>query len=462
LYKFNLIPKTVEKILTSHRKIVTSIPPQQTIDVLKQLSSSEPVSMQNELPVLWDHAVGYNVFDSSGNCWIDFSSGIFVANVGHGHPHIQSTILNYLRKPLLHNYYFPSEIRLKLVTKIKKVLPNSLDTVFLLTTGTEATECALKITRIHGQRIDQKRLGIISFDGAMHGKTLGSLMLGGKTKEKYWIGFHDPNIHHIPFPYSFTCPWGDNSKDHLCDESCFNKSINELKKTVDIKTIAGIIIESYQGWGAIFYPKKYIDAVVEWVKDKNILLIFDEIQSGFGRTGKFFAFEYYDVIPDIVCCGKGISSSLPLSAVIANHKIIDVDPSLNSTHGGNPICCAAALASLEVIEKENLIEESARKGKIIENELNKIRENFSDIVLDIQGKGMIFAIHLVHPNTLKLDVEIVDKIIERCMEKGLLMIRTGMGTIKIGPPLIIPDDALLEGLNVLSDSIREIHGELLS
>ncbi len=459
MYKFNLTPKDVEKIKTSHRIISTFIPPQKTVEILAQLSSLEPSSMQNELPVLWDHAINYKVFDASGNCWIDFSSGIFVANVGHSNPHIQNTLLNYLKKPLFHNYYFPSEIRLKLVSTLKKFLPKPLDTIFLLTTGSEATECALKISRINGANIDKNRLGIISFHGAMHGKTLGALMLGGKTKEKYWIGFHDPNIHHIPFPYGLTCPW-DNNKKHLCDEYCFQKSIEELGKKVDMKTIAAVMIESYQGWGAMFYPKKYMDELVKWAKNKNILLIFDEIQSGFGRTGKLFAFEYYDVVPDIVCFGKGISSSLPLSVVVANRKLIDVDPSLNSTHSGNPLCCAATLASLEVIEKENLIEESARKGKIIEKELQKIKNSFPDIISDIQGRGMVHAIHFVNPKTSELNPEMGDKVIERCMEKGVLMIRTGMGTIKIGPPLTIPDDALIEGLEVLYDAINEIHDEV--
>ena len=461
MYKFNLTPKKVEKIKTANRIISTLIPPQKTVDILTQLSSCEPSSMQNELPVLWDHAINYKIFDASGNCWIDFSSGIFVTNVGHGNPHIQKALLNSLKIPLLHNYYFPSEIRSKLVTTLKKLLPKHLDTIFLLTTGSEATECALKILRINSLKKDKNRLGVISFNGAMHGKTLGGLMLGGKTKEKYWIGYHDPNIHHIPFPYGLTCPW-NNDKNHLCDAICFQKSIEKLKKKVDLKTIAGIMIESYQGWGAMFYPKKYMDEIVKWAKSKNILLIFDEIQSGFGRTGKLFAFEHYDVIPDIVCLGKGISSSLPLSAVVANRKLIDVDPSLNSTHSGNPLCCAATLASLEVIKKENLVEESARKGIIIEKELQKIKKLFPDIILDIQGKGMVHAIHFATPKTSELNPEIGDKIIERCMEKGVLMIRTGMGTIKIGPPLTISDDALVEGLNVLTNAINEICDEMYS
>jgi len=215
------------------------------------------------------------------------------------------------------------------------------------------------------------------------------------------------------------------------------------------------MIESYQGWGTMFFPKDYVQRLSSWAKENNVLVIFDEIQSGFGRTGKLFAFEHYDVQPDLVCCGKGISSSLPLSAVIGRREIMDVDPSLNSTHGGNPLCCAATLANLEVIEDENLVFESARKEKIIASELSKIQEEFPNNITDICGRGMVFAIHIKNSKTKNFDIELTDKIIEKCMQKGVLMVRTGSGTIKIGPPLNIPDDALKEGLTVIHDAIKE-------
>lgn len=454
-YSFNLEPKKVNKIITQNRKIVTEIPPPKTVETFLKLKRYEPSSMLNELPVLWDHAEGYQVFDSSGNCWIDFSSGIFVTNVGHSHPSVRKAIIDIVNQPLLHNYYFLSEIRAKLVKKIIEISPSYLDTVFLLTTGTETTECAMKITRIYGKKINQKKIGIISFDNAMHGKTLGALMLGGKTKEKHWLGKHDPDIHHIPFPFSYTCPWKEDNL-HECDESCFYKSMKSLQERIDLSTIAGFMIESYQGWGALFYPISYITALKKWALDNNVLIIFDEIQAGFGRTGKLFAFEHYGIQPDIVCCGKGVSSSLPLSAVISRRELLDVDPSLNSTHGGNPICCAATLASIEALEKDNLINESERKGLILQRDLEKIKLKHNDVIRNISGKGLVFALHLVKSQTNELDVVLGDKIIEKCMEKGLLMIRTGTGTIKIGPPLMISDDALLEGIQILDESIDEI------
>ena len=449
-------PQKVDVIQTKHRKIITDIPPKETCKVLKTLQEFEPDSMQRELPVLWDHALEYQIFDSSGNCWIDFSSGIFVTNVGHGNSKVVNALKECLDKPLLHNYYFPSIIRSKLVKKIIKISPDYIDTVFLLTTGAEATECALKITRINGKKINEKKTGIISFNGSMHGKTLGALMMGGKPKEKHWVGFEDPYIYHIPFPFSETCPWKIND-EHECDASCFRKSINELKNKIDFSAIAGFMIESYQGWGAMFYPPSYISELKKWCKENNVLVIFDEIQAGFGRTGKLFAFEHYGIEPDIICCGKGISSSLPLSAVLSRRELLNIDPSLNSTHGGNPLCCAATLASLEVIEEQNLVSESERKGKLMFTQLQKLQSKYKKIIQTIQGKGLVAAIHIIDPITNQLDSSKGDEIIEKCMQKGLLMVRTGSGTIKIGPPLIIPDDAILEGISVIDEVLDEIY-----
>lgn len=453
-YSFNIVPTNVPKVNTKFRKIVTSIPPESSLPTLNDLRKYEPASMSLELPVVWDKADDFQVFDEDGNCWIDFSSGTFVVNVGHRHPKMCKSIIDTVNNNFLHNYYFPSKIRAKLVKKLAEMTPANLDKVFLLTTGAEATECTIKLARIYGRKINHEKIGIVSFIGAMHGKTLGALMVGGKTKEKFWIGHLDPNMHHIPFPYGPRCPWKDGSK-HNCDENCFYKSMSALEKNgIDLSSIAAFMVESYQGWGALFYPKNYIKALRKWADDHQSIVIFDEIQAGFGRTGKLFAYEHYEVEADLVCCGKGISSGLPLSAVLGRSELIDVDPSLNSTHGGNPVCCAATLASLEVLESENLVSESARKGEILEKELMRIKNRFPDLI-EIFGRGLLFAIHMRKSTANELDVELVDRIIEKAMQKGVLLIRTGTGTIKIGPPLTIPDEALLEGISVIEEAIVE-------
>jgi 4-aminobutyrate aminotransferase / (S)-3-amino-2-methylpropionate transaminase / 5-aminovalerate transaminase len=458
-YKFNLIPKKVKTIKTKNRRIITKIPPEYTVKILNELRKYEPKSMSTELPVLWNHAKGHQVFDSSGNIWIDFSSGIFVANVGHGHPKIKKAILEITKKPLLHNYFFPSEIRAKLVKKLISMTPKYLNNVFLLTTGTEAIECAIKIIRTYGKNNKQSKVGILSFDNSMHGKTLGALMVGGKKNMKTWISHHDPDIFHLPFPHYSTCPFAKN-EEHICDDSCFEKVIKELGRKINLTNISGIMIETYQGWGALFFPKLYIQALDKWAKKNGCLLVFDEIQAGFGRTGKLFAYEHYNVKPDIVCCGKGLSSSLPLSAVLSKRKLLDLDSSLNSTHGGNPICVAATLASLEIIEEDNLISESDRKGKIVEKKLKELQKNNKKIIKEIAGKGLVWAIHIMNPITKELDSKTGDVILEEAMKNGVLMVRTSSGTLKIGPPLSIPDNALIEGLEVLDKIITKINQDV--
>jgi 4-aminobutyrate aminotransferase / (S)-3-amino-2-methylpropionate transaminase / 5-aminovalerate transaminase len=445
----------VEFIETKHRKISSNFFPNASLDILESLEKHEPSSMNHELPLIWNKAKGYQIFDNAGNIWIDFSSGIFVTNIGHAHPTVKKAIIDTVNNDLLHNYYFPSEIRSKLTKKLIDITPSHLDKVFLLTTGAEATECALKLSRIYGKKQDPKKIGILCFEGAMHGKTLGALMMSGKPKEKYWVENLDPNIYHIPFPYDKTCPWNENNF-HQCSANCFKKSLDELEnKGVDLSTISSVMIESYQGWGAMFYPIDYIQAVKKWAEENHSLIIFDEIQAGFGRTGKLFAFEHYGIEPDLICCGKGISSSLPLSCVIGRKEIVDVDPSLNSTHGGNPICCAATLASIDVLFSENLVEKASKSGNILENELKQLQNNYPEIIYDICGKGLVYAIHIIDPLENKLDVDFVDRVIEKCLHKGLLLIRTSSGTIKIGPPLTIPDTALKEGVEIINESILE-------
>jgi len=446
-YLFNVIPREVEKIETKHRKIFTKIPSEVTLETLELLRKHEPHSMNVELPIVWEKAYGYQVFDKAGNCWIDFSSGTFVANVGHANEKVCDAIDNMVKQKLLHNYYFPSSIRAKLVKKLSEMIPNYLDKIFLLTTGAEATETTIKLARIFGRKTNPKKIGIISFVGSMQGKTLGALMVGGKTKEKHWIVNLDPDMHHLPFPKSDS------------GGKFFHESMEKLEESgVDLKTIAAFMIEPFQGWGALFFPKEYIQELRKWADKNNAIVIFDEVQAGFGRTGKLFAFEHYDVEPDLVCCGKGISSSLPLSAVLGKKEIIDVEPSLNSTHGGNPICCAATLASLEVLQSNNLIEESNRKGKILEEELSKVKNKYPEQI-DIHGKGLLYAIHIRNKETGLRDSLLTDKILERSMEKGVMMLRTGLGTLKVGPPLIIPDDALIEGIVTISNAIDECFSE---
>ncbi len=458
-YKFNRIPREIPKVETKHRKILTKLPVPESMDTIDRSYKYEPWSMNHQLYAVWDKAVDYQVFDKWGNVWIDFSSGIFVTNSGHGNPEMVDAIRKMTDKPLLNCYYYFLEERALLAERLVKMAPNNMDQAFFLSTGAETTECALKLCRIHGLKKNQKKLGMLSFDGAFHGKTMGAQTMAGKPASWKWIGNLDPCIYHLPCP---TDPFADMSQiyDEEWGKNKFEEDIKNLERFgVDLDTIAGAIFEPYQGWAALFYPIGYIKALREFLTERDALLVADEVQSGFGRTGKLFGYEYYGIDVDIICCGKAVSGALPLSAVLSRKEILDVDGSLNSTHGGSPLPVASALANLKFIERENLVEKAKSKEKLVRAKFEELKRRFPDRVVAIHGFGLAFAAIVVKPGTRELDVELVDRVIERAYEKGLMSIRTMTGTIKIGPPLTIPEEALEEGMDILIESMGEIINE---
>ena len=218
------------------------------------------------------------------------------------------------------------------------------------------------------------------------------------------------------------------------------------------------MLETFQGWGAIFYPKDYVLYIKEFCKKNKILLSFDEMQAGFGRTGKNFGFQNYNVIPDLIACGKGMGGGLPLSGVIGKKEIMDLPSigNMSSTHSANPMVCAAGAAVIDEIKKNDLLVEVIRKGKILHETLTIIKTKYPDFISFIFGEGLIAAI-IFKKNTMVEDINtFTSKIAERCMQKGLLVVHTGRESIKIGPPLTITENALKEGLSVLDESINEL------
>jgi len=440
MYKFATTPQKAEKKYTKHVTIHTDIPSPTTIKILEQTAKNEPSSMNHQLPIVWDKAIDYNVFDNAGNKWIDFTSTIFVANVGHSNPKVCAAIKKMVDKQLLNAYYYPTQIKADFVSKLLSVSPSNIDKAFLLSTGSEAVEAAVKMAIKNKSKVG-KRV-IVSFDGSFHGKTMGSQMVGGKPPEKEWLRYQHPDIVNVPFPY----PWTSFS---------FQDTLQDLAdRGISLRDIAGFVTESYQGWCACFLPKQYVKDMREWCDQNNSLLIFDEVQSGFGRTGKFFAFEHYDVKADIICCGKGISSSLPLSAVLSREELFEPEQSFNSTHGGNPVACAASLASLEEIIDRNLVKESERKGKLLEMLLNEWQKESPDTIKKVFCTGLLASV-FIEP-TVGDKNEFVDRLIEEAMRRGLISVRTASGTLKIGPPLTIPYDALIEGVEILKESKKAL------
>ena len=455
-YPFSQVPVDVPSVATKYRIIKTAIPAPETLKVLLDLEKYESQSMHGQLPVVWDKAEDFQVYDACGNCWIDFTSTIFVANTGHANLQITSALQRAIDHKLLHTYTFAHETRALFLKKLIKITPDQYEKAFLLSAGTEATECAVKLMRMHGQTISPTKLGIVSFQGAMHGRTMGAEMLKGDPHQSAWIGYRDPNMDHLPFP----CPW--TVKDFFDKKydwaKRFHEDMNSLKaKGLSFDNIAGFIIESYLGWGAIFYPVEYIKALADFAKEHDCLITFDEIQGGFGRSGKLFAYQHYDIEPDLLCLGKALSGSLPLSAVIGSQKIMDLPEFgfMSSTHSANPLCCAAGLANLEAIESGNLVEESARKGEILHHWLNILKKKYSDRISYIFGQGLLAGIIFKHPQTGRPDDTFPSRVCEKAMQKGLLLVYTGRESIKIGPPLTIPEEALREGLDVFDEAIAE-------
>ena len=425
---FDPTSKAVPPIDTRFRRIVTAIPAPGSVETLRALQRYEPVSMTGQPPIVWDRAEGFQVYDAYGNMWLDWSSGVVVANAGHGAPEIRDAIQGQVERGLLHSYCFPNAARAALVEYLVGIAPAPLAKVFLLTTGSEATECAIKLARTYGhKRGGPKKIAIVSFERAFHGRTLGAQMIGGIPALKGWIGNLDADMHQVPFPDGFRTE--DVSFDLFC------RTLEQQR--VDPAHVAAVILETFQGGGASFAPAEYIQALARWCREQGALLVFDEIQCGVGRCGAFTAAEAYGVTPDVIAMAKGLASGLPIGAILVGSKLAAgvKTGDLGSTFGGGPVVCAAALATLEVIDREGLIANAIAIGE-------RLRRGALALgVSKVQGRGLLLGLHLGRPA-----VEI---------QKALFARRILTGTsadpqvLRLMPPLVFSAgeaDRLLEAL----------------
>lgn len=457
---FSHTPKEVRIIKTKYRSIVTKIPVPESLPILERVYETESHSMHGQLPIIWDRAEGVQVYDSWGNKWLDFSSTIFVTNAGHGNKKIVDALKKVLSKPLLHTYTFTSPERFEYLDYLIANTPKQFEKAFLLSAGTEATEATLKLMRLNGIKLGKNKGGILCFEGNWHGRTLGAQMMGWNPAQKEWIGYCDPNIYHLPFPY----PWRNVAIDN--PRKYFRNSIKDLieKNNINPKTdLCGIMMETFQGWGAIFYPKEFVQEVALFAKENDLLLTFDEMQAGFGRTGELFGYMNYGVEPDLLACGKGASSSLPLALVLGRKEIMDLPGigSMSSTHSANPLVCAAGLANMQALIEDGLILNSKKLGIFFHERLNSLKNKFPNYISSVQGVGLLAAIIFTTPNKSPLN-ELCDLISEKCLQTGLLVVHTGRESIKLAPPLVINEEQLSEGIDTFSiaveDSIVELYG----
>jgi len=287
---------------------------------------------------------------------------------------------------------------------------------------------------------------IVTFEKAFHGRTLGSQQAGGIPGLKEWIVNLDPGFVQVPFPDCYRTE--DNSF------AGFEKALAD--QGVRAADVAGVMLETYQGGSAAFAPAEYMRQMREWCTKQEALLVCDEVQAGFGRTGTFWGFEHYGIVPDLALFGKGISSSLPISAVAGRADVMDLHPagSMTSTHTGNPVCCAAALASIDLVVKEKLVENARKMGSVLHRLLHEMQSRYPQIGR-VDGKGLVAGVACVKPGTKDPDGDLAWRVIERCLEKGVLLfspVGFGGATVKIAPPLTITEAAIIESVSVLEEA----------
>ena len=454
--KYNLTPVEVAKVSTKYRHIQTKLPVPESLSVFQSLSESEPVSMMGQPPIVWDRAEGFQVYDKWGNKWLDWSSGVLITNAGHGRKEIADALRKTIDHGLLSTYVFVHEKRAELTKMLQNISPDPSNyLVFLLSSGSEATENCIKLAKTYAiEKYGPKKKYFVSFNNAFHGRTLGSQLAGGMAKLKTWIVDEGSTFIQVPFP--------DGYKN---EDRSFDLFLQSLKEQgITPSEIAGVMTESYQGIGPDFLPVEYAKKLEAFCHEHDIVTIYDEVQSGFGRTGKMFCYEHYGITPDIIACGKGISSSLPLAAVIGRKDIMSIygPGSMTSTHSGSPLPVVAAIESLKLIQNENLVENARKLGEILMPELEKIRSKYPDVLGCLQGIGLVAGIQVVKPGTKVPNPELAVKINEKCFHKGLLMFApVGIAgeCLKIAPPLNTTEEALREGIQVFGEACDEVLGK---
>lgn len=396
----------------------------------------------NAYPVYVKEAKNAELWDVEGNRFIDFGTGIAVCNTGHSHPKIVEAVKSQIEK-FSHTCVMvnPYEVAVELAEKLTALAPgNTPKKAIFVTTGAEAVENCVKIARAY-----TKRRAVIAFNGGFHGRTSLTMALTGKTAP-YKIGFgpFPGEIYHVPFPAN---AYGATVADSI-------KAIkNIFKSDVVAEDVAAIIVEPVQGEGGFYEaPVELLQALRKICDENGIVLIFDEIQSGFGRTGKMFNCEYSGVEPDLMTMAKGIAGGYPLSAVVGKAEIMDapIPGGLGGTYGGSPVGCAAGLAVLKVMEEEDLLNRSVAIGALFNKRLTDLQNEFPTLISCVRNKGSMIALELmIDGDANNANTELTKAIIGKATEYGLILLSCGYNAnvIRFLPPLTISDETANEGLD---------------
>lgn len=402
--------------------------------------------------IVAERASGSYIYDMNGDAYLDFSTGIAVNNVGHCHPRVVEAIQKQASE-LIHTSVTTHHKRyIELAKKLVEITPPSLDSAFLANSGAEAVEGALKLARyVTG------RPAIINFKGSFHGRTLMTTAL--TTSKLYYREKYEPlppSIFTLPFPYAYRSDHRDNP-DKLV-EQCIKEFDVLFGQFVSPEQVAAMIIEPVQGEGGyVIPPFSYLRRLREIADKHGILLIVDEVQTGFARTGKMFAFEYSNIEPDILLLAKGIAGGMPLSAFVSRRELTSKwKPGRHgTTFGGNPVSCAAALASIQVIEEEKLVDRAAQQGKRILARLSKLTSHKN--VGDVRGLGMMIAIEFEEANG-EPSHDIAERVAEICLQNKLILLTCGTHghVIRLIPPLNVSDEDADKGMEIIEKAVASL------
>lgn len=434
-------------------RLITSLPGPNAKRVIERDRQHISPSYTRSYPLVAKRGFGALVEDVDGNTFLDFTAGIAVVATGHCHPEVVAAVRRQASE-LIHmsctDFYYEGMV--ELAEKLESISPGSESkTVYFGNSGTEAIEAAIKLARYHTGR--EK---IIAFYGAFHGRTMGSLSLtASKAVQRTGFGTLLSGVFHAPYANPYRCAYGHQPRE--CCTDCAKFIERELfKKIVDPHEVAALIVEPIQGEGGyVPGPPEFLRDLQRICRENGILLITDEVQSGMGRTGKWWAGDHAGIEPDILCVAKGIASGLPLSAMIARSSVMNWRPGAHaSTFGANPVAVAAALVTIRLL-RDRYMDNARRVGEFIFGRLSGWREKFS-IVGDVRGKGLMIGVEIVADQKAKEPApKLRDAIENLAFSKGLLVLGAGANTIRLAPPLIIDEEQADFAVNVLEACIRE-------
>lgn len=430
-------------------RVQTQLPGPRSKELFERWAKAEAQCTGYQARVCWDRAQGVAVTDVDGNTFIDWTSGVLVTNVGHSHPHLVAAVQAAAAK-LMNNYECLNEPRVEAAEKLVQILPAHLDRCFFLSTGSEATEACIRIMKRRTGKFE-----IVSFHGGFHGRTYAALTAGGLAGPKKGYGPTLPGAIRVPFPYCYRCPF--RAQPETCDMLCLDY-VDDAVRANSSGSLAGVMVEAYQGAaGFIFAPEGWFPRLEQWIRSRGLLFALDEVQSGFGRTGRMFAMEWETLTPDLVALGKGIGSGMPASAVAARNDVIGVLSAgeMSSTMGGNPVACAAVVAVIEIFEREKLEQNALRIGALIKRRLEQIQEKCA-WVGDVRGRGLVMGVELVKDKKTKEPApDLTKQLIDVAAQNGLLIGSVGVfgNVIRVAPPLVITEDEAVESLDLFEKSL---------